>query len=662
MTTYRPLLDKEIATLTVYGCSAESWKQVQVVEDFSASYFYNVHFSGDVYLGTHTKVFELAGGVKKHSGIFNCHLHNCVIANDVFIDKINNYIANYEIGEGAYLENINLIITEGESAFGNGVKVPLMIEAGGREVHIFDQLSASLAYVLTFYRYNSKAIEALERRIEDYANSQKSKKGSIGKNVRITNCDSIKNVRIADFAIVEGALLLENGTINCNEQAPVYIGRGVQCSNFIINSGTIVSESALISNCFVGQGCLISKQFSAIDSLFFANCQGLHGEAVSVFAGPYTVTHHKSTLMLTALYSFMNAGSGTNFSNHMYKLGPVHQGITERGVKTSSDSYIMWPAKIGAFTIVLGRHKGNPDISDLPFSYLMENEGESSLLPAINLHSAGTIRDVQKWPKRDNRTDDKKDDQINFDFLSPYTLSKALKGIEILGAMLQSIDASTSFAWYQNCKIKRSSIKKGIELYEMAINQFVGSQFMERLGDNIISSKDDLLKLLSADSKIELGEWVDMAGLIAPKSEVDKLLNQISTTGLSLQSIQDKLIELHANYSDYSWSWSKNILEQQLGKPLSVIEIQDFISIVEKWEKAVLTFDDLVLRDAKKEFNAISRTGFGLDSNETDKQLDFDAVRGTFEGDVFVKEINNQMNITKEIAAKLIAQFCNFKD
>ena len=92
----------------------------------------------------------------------------------------------------------------------------------------------------------------------------------------------------------------------------------------------------------------------------------------------------------------------------MYKLGPVHQGVTERGVKTSSDSYIMWPARIGAFTVVLGRHKGNPDISDLPFSYLMENDGESTLLPGINLHSAGTIRDVQKWPKRDLRKDDRK--------------------------------------------------------------------------------------------------------------------------------------------------------------------------------------------------------------------------------------------------------------
>ena len=661
MTNYRSLIEKEIATLTVYGCSAENWKNVQVAENFSPAFFYNVHFSGKVYLGTYNKVFELAGGVKKHAGIYNCLLHNCLVGDDVFIDKINSYIANYEINDGVYIENVNLILTEGESTFGNGINVPVMIESGGREVPIFDQLSAPLAYILTFYQYNRTAIEALTKEIENYSNAHKSDKGRIGKNVRIINCDCLKNVRIGDYAVLEGTLLLENGTINCTEQAPVYIGQGVQCKNFIINSGTTISESALVTNCFVGQACIISRQFSALNSLFFANCQGMHGEAVSVFAGPYTVTHHKSTLLLTALFSFMNAGSGTNQSNHMYKLGPVHQGITERGVKTSSDSYLMWPAKIGAFTVVIGRHKGNPDISELPFSYLIENDGESHLLPGVNLQSSGTIRDVQKWPKRDNRTDLIKLDLINFDFLSPFTLSKALKGIEILKKLLQNMDESTSFVWYQNCKIKRSSIKKGIELYESSLSQFIGSKIVEKLIEQKIDSKEVLIKLLSTNSKIGIGDWVDMTGLIAPKTEVANLLAQISSDRLTLEVIQIKLKELHNNYADFSFNWTIDVLEKQLSKSMNLIEIQDIISIIEKWKDSVLTFNDLILRDAKKEFNSISKIGFGMDGNETDQQLDFEVVRGTFEENPFVKDINNQLKRTKEIADKLIFKLKKLK-
>ena len=72
-------------------------------------------------------------------------MHNCTVGNDVFIDKVHNYIANYSIGEGTYIENVNLLLVDGVSSFGNGVKVPVMNEGGGREIPIFDWLSAPLA-------------------------------------------------------------------------------------------------------------------------------------------------------------------------------------------------------------------------------------------------------------------------------------------------------------------------------------------------------------------------------------------------------------------------------------------------------------------------------------------------------------------------------------
>ena len=646
MSNYRQLTDKEIATLTVYGCSAENWKNVMVSENFSPTFISNVHFSGNIFLGTYEKVFEKEGGIKKHSGIYNSVLHNCTIGNDVFIDKINNYIANYHIEDGAYIENVNLLVVDGLSSFGNGVMVAVMIENGAREISIFDSLTSQFAFLSVFYRQQTKLTGALESVVEQYSQSQFSETGRIGKNVQIVNCGQIKNVRVGDFAKLDGVTLLENGTIVSNEKAPVNIGAGVQCNDFIIQTGSSVTESAMISRCFVGQGCVIGKQFSAIDSVLFANFQGLHGEAVSIFAGPYTVTHHKSTLMLTALYSFMNAGSGTNFSNHMYKLGPVHQGITDRGVKTSSNSYIMWPARIGAFSVVLGRHKGNPDLSDLPFSYLMENDGESTLLPAINLHSAGTMRDVQKWPKRDMRKDDQKSDLICFDFLSPYTISKSLNGIEILKNLLQTMDESATFVWYQNCKIKKSAIKKGIELYEMAVRQFVGNSILAKMDGAKSDSGQDIEKLLSAENETGIGHWIDLAGLFAPKSEVDKLIHRIVSERLNIETIQAELNRIFLNFSEYSWNFALNLLK----KP----NLEHLISALESCKKAEITFSDLILRDAKKEFNQIARTGFGIDGNEDDKSADFEAVRGDFNSNSFVVEIQKTSEIKLEKLNNLI--------
>ena len=654
MTNYRSLTEKEIATLTVYGCSAESWQNVFVAEDFSPAFVSNVHFSGNVHLGTFSKTFELPGGLKKHAGLNNCILHNCIIGNDVYIDKIDNYIANYSIGNGSYIENVNLILVDGVSSFGNGVKVPVMNEGGGREIPIFDFLSAPLAYILTLYRHRPELIQNLQKRIDNYATAQQSSTGSIGANVRIVNCGSIKNVRIGDYALVEGASLLENGSVNSNAEAPVVIGSGVKCKDFILSSGVSVTDSTLISKCFIGQGCIMAKHYSALDSLFFSNCQGMHGEATAIFAGPYTVSHHKSTLLIAGMFSFLNAGSGSNQSNHMYKLGPIHQGICERGSKTTSDSYLLWPAKIGAFTLVMGRHYKHSDTSDLPFSYLIENATESYLVPGVNLRSVGTIRDAQKWPKRDNRKDSQKLDPINFNLLSPYTIQKMIRGVEVL-KNLQKISGETTEVYnLQNCHIRNSSVRNGIELYNIAINKFLGNSLISRLREKEFKNIDEVRAQLKPQTHKGSGECVDLSGLIAPKNACEELLNSIEQNTLTLDEIQKSFNDIHKEYYNYEWTWAKEKLEERWGKSIHEVTYEDIISMVEIWKESVVKLDKLIYDDAKKEFNLNSKTGFGVDGDEARKDQDFESVRGSFENNPFVLEVLNHIKKKTDLGNELI--------
>lgn len=656
MNNYRNLSEKEIATLTVYGCSAENWKMVKVHEKFSPDFVSNVHFSGENYLGYYERIYDLAGGLKRHSGIYNCCLHNCTIGNDTYVDHIRNYIANYTIGNDSYIENVNLILVDTVSTFGNGVRVPVMNEGGGREIPIFNQLSAPLAYILTLYRHRPKLIENLQKKIDHYAKSIQSKIGYIGNNVRIVNCSTIKNVHVGDYARLEGASILENGSINSNKEAPVLIGSGVKCNDFIVSSGVSITDSTLVSRCFIGQGCIMAKHYSALDSLFFSNCQGMHGEATAIFAGPYTVSHHKSSLLIAGMFSFLNAGSGSNQSNHMYKLGPIHQGIAERGAKTTSNSYLLWPAKIGAFTLVMGRHTKHSDTSDLPFSYLIENATESYLVPAINLRSVGTIRDAQKWPKRDGRTDSKKLDPINFNLLSPYTIQKMLKGVNVL-KNIQNISGETSDMYiFQNCHIKHSSLTKGIKLYEIAIYKFLGNSLISRLNHKIYSNIEEVRKALKPSTTIGKGEWIDLSGLIAPKTEVEKLMEIVENEEISLDEIQLYFEKLHENYYEYEWTWACDILEKKLNKTIDKFTIEELIGLIKRWEKCVTGLDQLIYDDAKKEFNLNSQTGFGVDGDETQKHLDFEFVRGSFENNPFVKEVLNHIERKTKLGNDMIAR------
>ena len=643
MKPYRSLTEKEIATMVVYGCSAEDWKNVTVAENFNPQFVSNVSFSGVVKLGSFEKVFEMAGGFKKHSGIYNCCIHNCIIGNNVFIDKVHNYIANYEICDEAFIENTNIIFVDGKTSFGNGLKVPVMNETGGREIPIFNELSAPLAYILTFYRHRPEMIANIQKMIEDYSESVSSTMGRIGEKVQIVNCGRIKNVWIGDFACIKGVSNLKNGTINSNEKAPVRIGSGVKCKNFIISSGVQITDSTLISTCFVGQGCIMDKHYSALDSVFFSNCQGMHGEATAIFAGPYTVSHHKSSLLIAGMYSFLNAGSGSNQSNHMYKLGPIHQGVVERGSKTTSDSYILWPAKIGAFTLVMGRHTSHSDTTDLPFSYLIENATESILVPAINLRSVGTVRDAQKWPKRDNRTDDVKLDPINFNLLSPYTIHKMYKGVETL-ENLKKISGETSEIYsYQNCKIKNSSLNKALELYKIGIYKFLGNSLISKIEKEKPADFSELQQKLVNNTNKGLGDWIDLAGLIAPKNEVYTMLDEIENNELNLKQILEKCWEFHNEYYNYEWTWAQQKLEDYWQKPINEVNKEEIIDFIELWMLSVVKLDQLLYEDAKKEFDLTSMTGFGVDGDDEQKKKDFVNVRGSFEKNPFVREVLNHI-------------------
>jgi hypothetical protein len=659
MSEYRKLTEKEIATLTVYGCSAEKWQNIEVVENFSPDFITNVHFSGNVKLGYFNQVIDLAGGFKKHTGLNNCCLHNCTIGNNVFIDKIDNYIANYTIDDDSYIENVNLILVDGESSFGNGVKVPVMNEGGGREIPIFDNFSAPMAYILALYRHRPVLIQNLQKQIDEYAKAQISSTGHIGKNVRIVNCGSLKNVRVGDYAIIEGASLLENGSINSNQFAPVIIGSGVKCNDFILSSGVSVTDSTLVSRCFIGQGCILGKHYSTLDSLFFSNCQGMHGEATAIFAGPYTVSHHKSTLLIAGMFSFLNAGSGSNQSNHMYKLGPIHQGLCERGSKTTSDSYLLWPAKIGAFTLVMGRHYKHSDTSDLPFSYLIENATESYLVPGVNLRSVGTIRDAQKWPKRDNRKDPHKLDPINFNLLSPYSISKMIRGIEVLSTLQKIAGETTDVYSFQNCSIKNSSLNKGIDLYNIAINKFLGNSLISRLKNGGFKNIEAVRTRLKPDTDKGLGEWIDLSGLIAPKNLIDNLLCDIENNKCDLGQIQQEFETMHNQYYNYEWTWALSKLEQFWEKSVDEVNYEDIFNMIELWKESVVKLDKLIYADAKKEFDMNAKTGFGVDGDEAQKHQDFESVRGSFESNPFVLEVLNHIKKKTELGNDLIIRLSN---
>ncbi|MHC4642839.1 MAG: DUF4954 family protein [Planctomycetota bacterium] len=656
-TEFRQLSSEEITRLTEQGCTCDDWSKVKVAEGFSPAKVISTHFCGNIKLGVFEKEVPFFGGVTKPAGISNAMIHNCTIGNNVYINQVRNYIANYIIEDDVIIDNIDLLAVEGESSFGNGTEVAVVNEAGGREIPIYDNLSAHTAYIIAFYRHRPRVIENLQKMIANYTISVTSSMGLVAKGAKLINCRIIKNVKVGPLCVIEGVNRLENGSINSCPADPVYIGPGVFAEDFIFCSGSKVTDGTIIIKCFVGQGTELAKQYSAENSVFFANCGGFHGEACAIFAGPYTVTHHKSTLLIAGLFSFLNAGSGTNQSNHMYKLGPTHQGVVERGSKTASDSYMLWPAKVGAFTVVMGRHYRNSDTSDLPFSYLIEHEDESNLIPGVNLRSVGTVRDARKWPRRDKRKSPKKLDNINFRLLSPYTIQKMLNGCQLLEKLKATSGTNTEYYTYNNVRIKRSSLERGIKFYQMGIDKFLGNCLIMRLEYKQLTNVDELRAALQPTTNIGPGKWVDLAGLFAPEKVVQKLLCDIESGAISmLDEVTEAFRLIHEKYEAYEWAWTANILQQYLSKTIEKITTNDVIELIKRWKTAVADLDHTLSNDAKKEFTATAQIGYGVDGDEQTTRSDFAAVRGTFEENSFVSEIEQHIMTKTVLGDELISR------
>lgn len=653
--SYTNLTENQIAQLTSQSCNSKSWDSVWITKTTDISKIKNVTFSGNVKLGEICGENIAFGGVVRDNGIYNAHLHNCNIGNNPFINNIENYIANYNIGNNVIIENVGHIAVNGISTFGNGTIVETINEGGGREIPIYDNLSAQIAYVLALYRHRDDLVTNLKHIINTYTESVKSDTGTISDDVKILNCKSIKNTNIGPNAKLEGVASLKNGSINSFSDAPVYIGSEVMAENFIISSNASVDNACIISNCFIGQGCFLDKHYSAEHSLFFANSQGFNGEACSIFAGPYTVTHHKSTLLIAGMFSFMNAGSGSNQSNHMYKLGPIHQGILERGAKTTSNSYILWPSKVGAFTLVSGRHYKNVDSSSLPFSYLVESNDESILIPGVNLRSVGTVRDAQKWEKRDLRHENHRTDIINFNLLSPFTMHKVDGGLNVLKDLEWLSGSNVKEYNYAGMKIKASSLKKGIDIYTIVINKFLGNSIISRMEGRTIESKSDLIAVLQPNSNIGTGKWIDVSGLLCPIETLNDFLCKIEKKKIStLAEIQQELEKIHNNYYEYEWNWACALLEKHFKIELDKITPDDVISIVEQWKKSVVDLDNLLYEDAKKEFSLSTQVGFGVDGDLRERAKDFASVRGDFKSNATVIEILNHIERKTNLGNRVI--------
>lgn len=428
---------------------------------------------------------------------------NILVAEGFSTAKVRNtnFYGHVCIGSDVTVTDVKMLKGTGKAA--KPMVVSVLNEGGDGNIILCPRLTSQLAWLMMHYAEVFNLVFDEEKR-------------------RIEAETPVATTVIGNGAVIEGATKIVDCYIQSTAEAPTYIGPDVIMTKTVTAASAEITDGAKVSESFVGEAVHIGKGFSSEASVFFANTYMDNGEACAALCGPFSCSHHKSTLLIGGQFSFYNAGSNTNQSNHAYKMGPIHWGILERGAKTASGCHILWPAHIGPFSMVMGKVAEHPQIADLPFSYILALREKTYIVPGINIKTVGTWRDVNKWPKRDGRPEAARCDIVDFAFPNPYILQFVTRGIDRLKTLVAEQGEDAEEYKIEGCYIKRNALLKGLSYYDLVL----------RLAGGYTSDK----------------EWLDLCGMIAPLNDICDLVAAVGRGDISdIASVETKLAEIHAS-------------------------------------------------------------------------------------------------------------------
>ena len=155
---------------------------------------------------------------------------------------------------------------------------------------------------------------------------------------------------------------------------------------------------------------------------------------------------------------------------------------------------------------------------------------------------------------------------------------------------------------------------------------------------------------------------MDICGLFSPASKIDELVDSVKTCKIrSVDELYENLTSIYNNYNNYAWTWCSNLISQQTGDKPENILIDSLIQIIIEWKSYAIKLNNMILKDAEKEFDPGSKLGFGIDGDVDTRDNDFQAVRGVYDKNKFVTSLQKESKEIEEKADSLIAILESYK-
>ncbi len=380
----RPLRHEEIVGLEQLGNRADDWRRIRVVEGFDWRCVRQSSFHGDVLLGRFTRWVPVADGLELPSGIEHATLANCVIGHEVLVRDVR-LLVNYVVGEGAVLLDCGSITCDAQTAFGNGVVLPLAIESGGREVQVYAEIDVAVAAAIARGRGQPDLLDRYAAVVTDYLNRALSERGIIERGAVVRSTAKVQNTYVGSSACVEGATLLTESTLLSSPEEPVEVRSGACVTGSLLQWGSQVTTLALVDRSVLTEHVHVEHQGKVTQSLLGPNTGVAAGEVTASLLGPFVSLHHQA-LLIAALWpeGRGNVAYGANVGCNHTSKAPDQEFWPGEGAFLGLGINIKYPADFSRapYTVVACGVTTLPQKLQFPFALVNLPSGSWPGIPS----------------------------------------------------------------------------------------------------------------------------------------------------------------------------------------------------------------------------------------------------------------------------------------
>jgi hypothetical protein len=369
-TALRALFKSEIAQLESLGNSAQDWFRVRVAEGFSPRRVRNCEFRGNVVLGACDEAVELAGGVEAETGLSNSTVVDCVVGNNASVRDVR-LLANYVVCERAVVADCGRITCSPGTTFGNGARVPVALEGGGRDIEMFAELTVELAAAVVRPGTLRPELEGYRRAVAEYQARVTSKRGVIGAGARLWSVSRIEDSFVGPGSRIDGAACIVRSTLLGTADEPVVVESGAQVTDSLLQWGCRATGAAIVERSVLIEQARVERQGKVQCSVLGPNTEVAAGEVCSCLLGPFVGCHHQSLLISTLWPAGRgNVGYGANVGSNHTSRAPDQEFWAAEGLFIGLGVNVKFPCDFSRapYTVIACGTDLSPQKVTFPFS------------------------------------------------------------------------------------------------------------------------------------------------------------------------------------------------------------------------------------------------------------------------------------------------------